>query len=124
VRVRRRGSRGLASQGQELGVQFHEVDLEAVVAGAPIGIGLVWADAEDGEIGGRSLPVADAWEPLADIGGRAGGHQVATVFERDDRPQHSLVLRVRLTEIEVWHDGPIIGIGAKNFNGTEVPAGA
>jgi len=116
-----KGSDLSARQRQQLGIQLHEIGFETIVARTPVPIRFQGADAQHREVPRRVRVFNGRRELVADVLGAGLADQALAVGQRDNGPQHSLVLCVWLEKVEVRHDCNIIGSPAGNLNGTQVP---
>ena len=84
-------------------VQFHQVRIKPVKAGAPVSDGLFRREFENGKITLAGRAVGKAGKILAKECDRMfADHSIAFVYG-EHRSQHPLILCVWLAEVEVWH---------------------
>src|SRR5882762_11356260 len=82
-------------------VQFHQVGVHSVEAGAPLGIRFLSVYFEDGEVLGRAI--GEARKLVAQVGDMSWSRQMLAIFPVQDSAQHTLVLRVGLAKVKTRH---------------------
>src|SRR5262249_19608763 len=73
------GEMNLARESQELGVQLHEIGVEAVIAGAPFANGFAGVDSQDRKVC-RLAGLAHAGKLLPDVGDPVRRHEILAVL--------------------------------------------
>src|SRR5882762_11281527 len=78
-------------------VQFHQVGVHSVEAGAPLGIRFLSVYLEDGEV--LRGAIGEARKLVAQIGDMSWSREMLAVFSIQHSAQHALVLRVGLAKV-------------------------
>jgi hypothetical protein len=118
------GEPGLPSKLQELCIEVRQITFNPIIPATPFRVRLVGAETQHREIAFVPVRIGNLREIVPHIGGRVRPDQRLAIGEGNDRAQHTLILCMGLTEIEVRHDRFIIGRNAKDFNGTSGPRDA
>src|SRR5258708_4696332 len=96
-------ARESAGKRQKHVVQFHQVGVDAIEAGAPFRVRLLGVHLQNGKVALLPLAICKTGEFLAKIDDRSRRGQMLAIFAIQNCPQHALILRVRLAKIEARH---------------------